>query len=95
MEARKIAIGLVVVLLLLCVVGSAYSRTRDEVINEAAAYANLSWTCHNTYGTKYLSGQSYTGEAYWSAWNGWDTRPNFINKVEVQELLSCHACIIV
>jgi len=42
MEVRKIVPGLIAVLLLPCVSGSAYStRTHDEIINDAEAYKNL------------------------------------------------------
>jgi len=91
MGVRKTAFGLIAVLLLLCLTGLAYStRSRDEIINEVQAYKNLNWTCYNTYEYNgqviFESGHYYTGEAYWNHWNAWDTRPTFIDKVEVQHL---------
>ncbi|HID94488.1 MAG TPA: hypothetical protein EYP53_00330, partial [Candidatus Latescibacteria bacterium] len=69
--------------------GSAYStRTRDEIISDAQAYKNLNWTCYNTYPDAgdpiFEYGHSYTGEAYW--YGGWDTREQFLDKVENQHL---------
>jgi len=89
MRVRKTAFGLIAVLLLLCLTRLAYStRSRDEIINEAQAYKNLNWTCYNTYPDAgdpvFEYGHSYTGEAYW--YGGWDTREQFIDKVENQHL---------
>jgi len=67
---------------------SSYGITREAILDTARVYAELEWTCYNTFTSagrgNFYAGRKYVGEAY--KFGGNDHWSTFLYKVEILKL---------